>query len=280
MARLTTNSAAAWRPDLSTFQPAEVIPDALILQTSTVAGAIEGDAPSVRVAYVDDASATFTAEGAELAEANPTLDECLVYTGKITQLIRLSREQHTQDGTAEQLSQSVVRAVTKKANSAYLTQAKPTSPAVTPPAGLLNITGIKSGGAVTGSLDALVDLIATLEGAGSTPSHIILDPVGWASLRKFKTTTGAATSLLGAGTTDAQRILLDLPVLVSPAMTAGTGLVVDNSAIVSAVGTVDVATSDQVYFTSDSIALRATWRIGWNLVRPERIGKFTVTAPA
>jgi hypothetical protein len=45
---------------------------------------------------------------------------------------------------------------------------------------------------------------------------------------------------------------------------------------VSAVGPVNIATSDQHYFSSDSIALRATWRIGWNVVRPNRIGVFTV----
>ena len=76
------------------------------------------------------------------------------------------------------------------------------------------------------------------------------------------------------------RMLLDLPVTVSNAMTPNSGLVIDRSAIVSAVGPVNVATDESVYFTSDGVALRATWRIGWNLVRPNRIGKFTVTAPA
>lgn len=126
----------------------------------------------------------------------------------------------------------------------------------------------------------LVDLFAELEGNGATPTHIIVDPVAWASLRKFKAATGSAQSLLGAGTSDAARLLLDLPVLVTPAMTAGTGLVIDKSAIVSAVGEVMVAQSEHAYFDSDSIALRCTWRFGANVVRPDRIGKFTVTAPS
>lgn len=275
----TTTSAFAWRPDVSTFAASDVIPDAIILQASNVAGSIEGDAPAVRVAYVDDATAQFTAEADVIPESDPALNEVLVHTAKITQLIRLSNEQYRQPGTGSELSDSVRRAVIKKANEAFLAQPAPTGGAVAPTAGLLNVAGINDGGAIADSLDGLIDLIAELEADGSTPSHIILDPVGWASLRKFKTATGQATSLLGAGTTDAQRMLLDLPVLVTPAMTAGTGLVIDRTAIPSAVGTVNVATSDQVYFTSDSIALRATWRIGWNVVRPERIGKFTVTAP-
>lgn len=275
----TTTSAVAWRPDVSTFAPSDVIPDALILQASTVSGAVEGDAPSVRVAYVDDATAQFTAEADVIPEANPALNETLVFTGKVTQLIRLSNEQYRQPGTSSELSDSVRRAVIKKANEAFLTQAAPTGGAVTPPAGLMNTTGIVNGGAIAGDLDKLVDLVATLQANGSNPSQIILSPAAWASLRKFKTATGQATTLLGAGTHDSQRTLLDLPVLISPAMTSGAGLIVDRAAVPSAVGTVNVATSEHLYFNSDSIALRATWRIGWNVMRPNRLGKFTVTAP-
>src|SRR5699024_11026680 len=159
------------------------------------------------------------------------VDEVLRAAGKIVRVVRVSREQDVQDGTASSLADSVARAVTKKANSAYLSQAAPTSPATTPPAGLLNIDDIVSGGAVATDLDELVDLIATLEGNGATPSHIVTDPTGWASLRKLKTGTGSNASLLGAGTNDAERRLLDLPVITSSAMTAGTGLVLDRSAI-------------------------------------------------
>lgn len=276
----TTTSAVAWRPDVSKFAPREVVPDALILQASNVAGSVEGDAPAVRVAYVDDATAQFTAEADVIPEANPALNEVLVYTGKITQLVRLSNEQWRQPGTSGELSDSVRRAVIKKANEAFLTQPAPTSGNVTPPAGLMNVSGTVNGGAIADDLDGLVDLIATLEGNGSNPTGIILSPTAWASLRKFKTATGQATTLLGAGTNDATRTLLDLPVLISSAMTAGAGMVVDRSAIPSAVGSVNVSTSEHLYFNSDSIALRATWRIGWNVMRPNRLGKFTVTAPA
>jgi hypothetical protein len=34
------------------------------------------------------------------------------------------------------------------------------------------------------------------------------------------------------------------------------------------------------YFSSDSVALRATWRIGHAVVRPTRIGTFTIAAAA
>jgi HK97 family phage major capsid protein len=279
-AETTLTSAKAWSPDVNAIAPDVAVPDALILQTSTVAGSIEGDQPAVRVQYVDDAAASYVAEGATLPEADPNLAETLVYSGKIAQLIRLSREQWSQPNASQLLSVSVARAVTRASNAAYISQVAPTGPAVTPPAGLLNVSGIVSGGAVAANLDGLVDLLATLAGNYSNPSHILLSPLAWASLRKFKIGTGYAGSLLGTGATDAQRFLLDLPVIVDPAVPSNSGLVVDKTAVVSAVGPVMVATSDQVYFAADSVGVRCTWRFGQNVVKPNRIGKFTVTAPA
>jgi hypothetical protein len=100
----TVISDKAWAPDLYSFAPTDVVPDTLILQCTTVAGNIEGDSPVTRVAYVDD-EATFTAEGAEIDEAEPSLAEVLVHTAKITHLVRISREQYGQPDTADQLSQ-------------------------------------------------------------------------------------------------------------------------------------------------------------------------------
>lgn len=275
----TSNSAQAWSPDLTAIGPREAVPDALILRTSTVAGNVEGDSPAVRVQYVDEASAGFVAEGSEIPEGDPDLAEVLVHTGKVSQLIRLSREQFVQPNASALLSESVQRAVTKAANTAYINQAAPTNPAVTPPAGLLNVTGLTDGGAIGGNLDGLIDLQATLAENDGTPSHFIVSPTAWASLRKLKRATGSAESLLGVGAADAILYLLDVPVIVSNAVPADTGLLVDSNAVVSAVGNVNVTQSDQVYFTSDSIGIRCTWRFGQNVVHPERIGKFTVTDP-
>lgn len=277
----TTGTATrAWSPDITAYAPADVVPEALILQTSTVAGSVEGDAPAVRVAYATDALAGFVSEGAPIDEADPGLDECLIATGKISQLIRLSREQWTQPRTAEMLSQSVSRAILRASNIAYLAQAAPAAPAVTPPAGLLNVANIEAAAAdVSGNLDQLVDLIATLEGNGATPSHIVMAPDAWAEISKMKTGSDFNSTLLGAGVAAGERRLLGLPVLVTPAMTTMSGLVIDKTAVVSAVGQVSVSTSEHVYFTSDGVALRATWRFGANVVHPDRLGSFLVSAP-
>lgn len=274
----TKTSATAWSPDQTAVAPRDAVPDALILQTSTVSGRVEGDDVAVRVQYVDDDEAQIVAEGAAFDEADPDLAEVVVHTVKVGQLIRLSREQFTQPNASELLAESVRRAVTKKGNAVYVSQLAPTPPA-TAPAGLLNVAGILgSTGPITVSddLDRLVDLQAAIAGNDGNPSHILLSPTAWASLRKFKDAPASARSLLGAGTTDATPALLDLPLIISNALPAHTGLMIDSTAVVSAVGDVMVATSDQRYFDSDSIGVRCSWRIGWNVVHPERIGKFTV----
>lgn len=277
--RTTATSADAWSPDVQAFPPGDVIPDALILETSTVAGDVEGDDVAVRVAYVEDAVAGFIPEGSAIGESDPGLAEVLVYTGKVAQLVHLSREQYHQPGTAANLALSVRRAITKKANIAYLAQVAPTPPAVTPPGGLLTVDGIVTGDPVIDNLDALVDLIATLQVNGSNPTQLVLDPIGWARLSKIKTAADYNSTLLGAGTAAAVRMVLGLPVIVTPAMATASGLVIDKSAVVSAVGNLEVATSEHVFFGADGIAVRATWRFGANAIHPNRLGVFTIAAP-
>ena len=71
MVNTTVNSDAAWRPDIHTFAPEEVLKDSLYHSATTFSGTVEGDAPSVRVAFVKDAdSAAFVAEGAEISDRN------------------------------------------------------------------------------------------------------------------------------------------------------------------------------------------------------------------
>lgn len=280
MAITTSSTPEAWSPSITYFPPEEAVPDSLVLTTSTVAGSIEGDAPSVLVPWVDDAEAGFVTEGDAIPEAQPTLSEAAVFTGKVSQLLRLSREQFAQQGAAQLLSNSVARAVTKAANAAFIAQPAPSAPAGDPPAGLINTEGILTGGEVGTDLDELADLFASIEANGGTVTNLIAAPDAWAALRKIKVGTGSAQSLLGAGTTDAQRTLLDVPVVTSAAVPAGTLIAVDKTAIVSAVGQVQIQQSEHVYFASDSIGLRCTWRFGATVTRPERIGTLTIAAGA
>jgi hypothetical protein len=103
-----------------------------------------------------------------------------------------------------------------------------------------------------------------------------MSPTAWASFRKLNV-GGSSTnqSLIGAGTEDAEQLLLSLPI-ISLAVPPLNGFVLDNTAIVSADSDVRANTSDHQYFSSDSVAVRWTWRVGHNIVRPNRLGHFIV----
>lgn len=272
----TSTSAAAWRPDLFEFAPGDVIREAAILQHSTVVGRVEGDAVATRCAFVDDDDAVIKAEGAALDEAEPAMSEVLVYTSKVSQLVRLSREQFAQEGTADQLAASVARALIRRADELFFNEPAPTPPAVAPMAGLVNIDGVVDGGEIGTNLDLLTDLVAQLQANKATPTGIIVDPLGWGALRKMKVGVDFHSTLLGSGTNDAEPRLLGLPLSVNHALPSYSGVVVDRAAIVSAAGPVQIATSVDQFFASDSVAVRATLRVGSNAVRPERLGVFTI----
>jgi HK97 family phage major capsid protein len=274
----TSSAAVAWRPDSTVFAPGDVIPGSLYVAATTKAGEVLGDAPSVRVAYLDDDTADFSAEGTEIDLSTPTLAEVTVYTAKVSQLLRVSNEQYAQPGTAQQLSESVARALTRRADAALVSETAPTPPAQAPAAGLLNYPDVVDGGEISGSLDALIELLADLESNLSVPSHILVGPRAWAAFRQLKVEANSNASLIGAGTQDAAARLLSLPVLVNVALPDDGGLVIDRSVVVSAYGPIRVDTSMDRYFEADSVAIRATWRVGHALVRPERCGKFTIAA--
>jgi HK97 family phage major capsid protein len=107
----------------------------------------------------------------------------------------------------------------------------------------------------------------------------VVDPLGWAQLRKLKTGTDYNSTLLGAGTDDAQPRLFGIPVTVSVGMDDYTVVIIDSTSIAVASSEVDVAVSEHALFASNGILLRAGWRFGWNVVRPERLGVFSIVQP-
>lgn len=268
---IATSGPRGLFPD-RTFVAREFLPEAVIFQVTSNAGAIEGDVPAVRVPYVaTDAPAGFVAEGAPISATDPTLAEVVVNTGKIAVLTRISREAASYQEASALLTTSVQRAVITKANTALLTNASA-------PTGLLNVAGIVDGGTLdSDNLDAISDAITQVEVNGGQATHIVCDPSSFGVLRAMKTASGSAMPLLGAPAEQTVKQLFGLPVVVTPAMGSGKLLVVDSTNIVSAVGAVNLSVSDDYYFDSDSRAVRVTWRIGWKAIRPNRLAKVAVT---
>src|SRR5699024_2574096 len=74
--------------------------------------------------------------------------------------------------------------------------------------------------------------------------------------------------------------LLGVEVVTSAAVPEGQLIVVDQNAIASAVGPFEVFQSEHQYFEYDSIAIRATWRIGWAVQHADLIAVVNVGTEA
>jgi HK97 family phage major capsid protein len=138
---------------------------------------------------------------------------------------------------------------------------------------------LTTGGVVADDLDAVIDAVAAIEDASGQATHIVGSPQSWADLSKFKQANNSNVSLVSAGTTAPTRTLLSVPVLASNSIADGTTLVLDRSTILSVYGSVMLATSQEFYFDSDSIGVRATFRFGARIANSERLVKLTVATP-
>lgn len=285
MAITTTTSSRAWAPDLVAFRPDHVIPEALVLQCTDVAGVVEGDDPLLRVPYMVDAPAQVVLEDQEIPESNPERAETLVATSKVAQLLHSSREQLVQPNADERFARSASRAVIQAMDALFIQRPAPTPPTGATgddmfrnmgPTGILSRKDIVNGGAIGTNLDAMFDALAIIEGEGGTATHILCSPQSWASLNKIKSAAESAMNLLGTGTQAGPRMVLSTPVLISSAVPLNSVVVLDKNAIVSAVGDVKVARSEHSSFRRDAVDIRVTFRAGWNLMNPRRVVALTI----
>lgn len=258
---ITPTSPEAFALDVLGVAPEQTIPQSVLILATTKAGEVEGDDVFVRVPAINlDADTGFVPEGNDIPESDPDLSELVLATGKIAVLVRISREQLAQPAVQDVVTAEIKRSVLKKVDWALLQQPSPVAPANFPPAGL--IAKATDGGTVTDNLDAVIDVVASIEALGGSCTNIIAAPDAWASLAKLKDEDTSNRSLIGAGVESAQRTLLSIPVNVTSAMPEGKFLAVDKTKTLSAYGQIQVSRSEHAYFSSDSLALRATLRFG------------------
>lgn len=82
--------------------------------------------------------------------------------------------------------------------------------------------------------------------------------------------------MLGIGTEDPGKKLFDIEAITTPAVSEGKILVIDPSAVASALSPLDVAASEDVLFGYDSSMMRVILTIGWALQHVNHIGVVSV----
>ena len=272
------NNKAAF-PDSTLVDPGNSIPNALILTQSLPSGTIGGDEQTTRIAYVnDDPEAEYVAEGNEIPSKDPRITELLVYTRNVGLITVASNESYKNNGVPEMLGTSLARAITDKADKAFLSDPAPAS-GQHGFTGLINTPGIIDAGNITDSLDPIIDAIATIGTNRGTPSTIIAGYDSWAYMLKLKDKNGK--SLIAPDVANSPTpSLYGIPVVLTSALTANSVLIIDRTQIVSALGSVSTAVSSERYFEKNSVGIRVMFRFGFGVVRPNRIAKLTVGATA
>lgn len=257
----------------STFYPAQTIaPDALIFSQTSVGGTISGDGPVARIPYIKDGlDAAIVAEGTRIAETDPDLSEMYVHTHKIAILTPISNEAADYAQTTSLIQAGMVKAITDKADRLLLQgdEAGIKGLALTPDmidAGDIN--------AATG-LNPLLDAIGKVGDNGGSPTGIIMGYSTWASLLKLTDRNDRpliATDMANSPTP----AIYGIPIILNMQTPAGTILLNDSSQVLSAASQAAVATSDQAYFANDSLAIRVTMRLGFGVLRPNRLARLTI----
>jgi HK97 family phage major capsid protein len=239
---------------------------------------VQTGAHSLRVPRVTaDPTAAWTAEGAEIAASDPTLDEIDIVPKKLAGLVVISNELATDSSPAalQVVGSGLVRDLARKVDQAFFG-----STVSNGPSGLLSITPTAvDAGDDWVDLDAFEEAKSVAEQHNTMIDTFVANPATALKIATLKETTTSAKSLLAPHPTQpASRTVAGVPLLTSP--TIGNDIVwaLPKSRLIIALrqGTT-VTTDSSAYFSSDRTAVRAVLRVSWGFADPAAVAKITTT---
>lgn len=228
-----------------------------------------------------DPSAQWVAEGDEIAPSDVTLDEVDVTPAKVAGLTIITSELAA-DSTPEAaavVGDGLARDIARKVDAAFFGKLVAPAPqglgwlALT---GADKLTSVAAGTEFTG-VDPFLEALAAAENVGTAITAFIGNPADVLTMAKIKKATGSNEPLLGSSATAAtERTIAGVPLIVSPAVTAGTIWGVPRTRCYLVVREDATVLSDtSVFFTSDRVAVRATMRVGIGMPHPAAVVKIT-----
>lgn len=252
--------------------------ESLALRTSRVLPTLRD---SVQVPMLtEDVPADFVAEGAELPQGQPIVNEVSLRPVKIAALSILSCElaEDSEPEAVNLVGHSIARSIKVKLDQAFLFAATGGLPS----AGVLTGASIVDGGVLGANLDGISDAITSVEAAGGAADVIVMNPTTWGRIAKVKTEGTSNAPLLGVdGTPVGERSLFGVQVRVDSAVVADVIGVWDSNAVAVALRRdVKVESDTSRYFDTDSVAVRATLRADWTVLDPQRVVKISSATPA
>ncbi len=224
-----------------------------------------------------DPTAAWVAEGAEITPSDPTLQELVVTPSKAGGLTVISRElaDDSSPAAAQVVGDGLARDIARRIDQAAF--AGLTSPA---PAGLTTLSGVQTyvNASAYANLDFAAEAISKAETVGASITSFVAAPATALALAKIRTASGSNEPVLGKDATSATgRMILGVPLLVSPYVAANVLWAIDSSRVWLVVRDDATIEADRsVYFTSDRVAVKATMRCAFGFVHPQSVVKVTI----
>lgn len=282
----TTTTKGAF-PDSQFISAREAIPEAIALNelVATQSVVIDGDAPRVNVPYVSvDPTANVVAEGAEITASSPALNQVSFGTHKIGLLVPFSNESLRYEDAVNLITDSATKTLVAKADQLFLAAEKDTNGIL--PTGIAKMdAATDTAGGVTEvtatskakTLDAVLEVLSKTTDHGATPTAIVMRFSTWATLLAITATDGRPM-IEPDVTASATPMLFNTPVIFNSSVPANTILTMSAPDVIVSVSNITADTDSSYMFNSDSSVMRMTMRLGFGVVKPERLGRVIVPA--
>jgi HK97 family phage major capsid protein len=247
-----------------------LISQSVAMSSSTV---VQTGSHSLRVPRVTaDATASWTAEGAEINVSDAALDEIDIVPKKLAGLSVICNELAMDSSPAALgvVGDSLVRDLARKVDSAFFGNTTTDGPA-----GLGSITTATAGaGGSWSNVDWAEACKSVAEQHNATVDTFACSPataLALATMKQF-TSAGSNVPLLGSDpTAPASRVVAGVPLLTSPAIADNIVWALPRTRIIVALRLGTSVTSDSsVFFSSDRTAVRAIIRVSWGFIDPAR----------
>jgi HK97 family phage major capsid protein len=252
-----------------------LIDQSVAAQVSTVVPTSSHDLRVPRV--TQDPAAAWTQEGAEINVSYAVLDEILVTPKQLAGLVVISNElaNDTSPAALQVVGDGLVRDLRRKIDAAYFTNTTANGPS-----GLGSLTtSTAANGGAWATLDSFEAAKSAAETLHTQITAFVTSPATALTLSTLKQfgTVGSNMPLLQADPTQpSARTISGVPLYVSPSVAADLvwAIPAAHSLFVLRQDTT-VVTDSSVFFTKDSVAVRATLRVAFGFTYPIAVVKVT-----
>ncbi|MFK4759659.1 phage major capsid protein [Microbacterium sp. ZW T5_45] len=229
----------------------------------------------------EDATASWTAEGQEIAESDPTFDKLVVELAKLAGLTETTTEmlEDSDPEAGDVIGASIARDIAKKVDQAFFGNL-----AAPAPKGLGSITADVNTVTVTGgiltNLDPFANALSLSEQNGGSIQSFIANPSDALLISTLKKQADSIEPVLNMNVSrPGAQSVFGVPLLRSPAVPVGTIWGVDPTyAKVILRKDVDIDTSEHAAFTRDAVLIRAVMRLGFGFPHPKALSRILITA--